>query len=146
MRIGLATLFIIIFSKCISEAIPGGEAGHVLILTPFIVLLKVLKVPPITLIPKAGCSFWYLPRLPKLIPWPGPQVTWLTVTSSVPSPMEMQSLPIPILALVMVMLDERPMWIPSVLGLFPGVVMVTCWICKLLHPKTLMWKNLLSFD
>ena len=45
----------IIFSKCISEAIPGGEEGHVLILTPFFVLLR---VPPITLIPKTGCSFY----------------------------------------------------------------------------------------
>ena len=62
------------------------------------------------------------------------QVIWLIVTSWVPSPMEMQSSPVPTLALVMVMLEECPMWIPLVLGLFPGAVMVTCWICKLLHP------------
>ena len=139
----MATLFMIIFSKCMSEAIPGGEAGHVFLLTPFSILLR---VPPITPIPETGYSFWYFPRLPTLIPWLGPQVTWLIVTSWVPSPMEMQSSPVPILALVMVMLDERLMWIPSVLGLFPGAVMVTCWIYKLLHPKMFMWKNLLSFD
>ena len=32
----------------------GGQEGHVLILTPFFVLLR---VPPITLIPETGCSF-----------------------------------------------------------------------------------------
>ena len=64
MKIGLATLFMIIFSKCISKSLPRGQEGHVLILTPFFVLLR---VPPITLIPETGCSFWYLLRLPMLI-------------------------------------------------------------------------------
>jgi len=72
MRTGLPTLSMITFSKCISEAVPEGEVGQVLILTPFFVLLR---VAPITLIPETGCSFSYLPRLPMLMPWPGPQVT-----------------------------------------------------------------------
>ena len=99
MMIGLATLFMTTSSKCISEATPEEEAGHVLILTPLSVLLS---VAPVTLIPETGSSFWYLPRLPTLIPWPGPQVTWLTIISWVPSPKEMQLSPIPIAALVMV--------------------------------------------
>ena len=99
MMIGLATLFMTTSSKCISEATPKGEEGNVLILTPLFVLLS---VAPVTLIPEIGCSFWYFPRLSMLIPWPGPQVTWLAVTSWVPSPMEMQSSPVLILALVMV--------------------------------------------
>ena len=87
-----------ISSKCISEATPELEEGHVLILTPLSVLLS---VAPVTLIPKTGCSFLFFPRLPMLIPWPGPQVTWLAETSWFPSLMEMQSSPVPILALVM---------------------------------------------
>ena len=97
--IGLPAFFMTISLKCISEATPGGEEGHVLILTPFFVLLS---VAPVTLIPETGCSLLYFPRLPMLIPWPGPQVTWLAETSWFPSPMEMQSSPVPILALVMV--------------------------------------------
>ena len=99
MMIGLATFFMTTSSKCISVAAPEVEAGHVLILTPLSVLLS---VAPVTLIPETGSSFWYFPRLPTLIPWPGPQVTWLTVTSWAPAPTEMQSSPVPILALVMV--------------------------------------------
>ena len=99
MMIGLATLFMTTSSKCISKATLEGEEGHVLILTPLSILLSVAIV---TLIPKIGCLYWYFPRLPMLIPWPSPQVTWLAIKSWVPSPMEMQSSPIPILALVMV--------------------------------------------
>ena len=99
MMIGLAKLFMTTSSKCISKATPEGEEGHVLILTPLFVLLSVALV---TLIPEIDCSFWYFPRPPMLIPWPGPQVTWLAVTSWVLSPMEMQSSLVPILALVMV--------------------------------------------
>nr|POF20407.1 hypothetical protein CFP56_62338 [Quercus suber] len=84
-------------SKCISEATLEEEEGNVLILTPLSVLLS---VAPVTLIPEIGYSFWYFPRLPMLIPWPGPQVTSLAVKSWVPSQMEMQSSPVPILALL----------------------------------------------
>ena len=97
--IGLPTFFMTISSKCILEATPKEEEGHVLILTPLSVLLS---VAPVILILKIGCSFWYFPRLPMLIPWPGPQVTWLAVKSWVPSLMEMQSSLVPTLALVMV--------------------------------------------
>ena len=136
MMIGLATLFMIISSKCISVAEPEvGLEGHVLILTPFVVSVR---VQPITLIPDTGSSFVYFPRLPMLMPWPGPQVTLLIVTSWLPSPMEIQSSPVAMFVSVMLIPDERPMWIPSVFGLSPGAVMVTCWNVKFLHPKRLM--------
>ena len=99
MMIGLPAFFMTISLKCISEATLEWEEGHVLILTPLSILLS---VAPVTLIPKTGCLFSFFPRLPMPLPWPGPQVTWLAKTSWFPSPMEMQSSPVPILALVMV--------------------------------------------
>ena len=51
---GLATLFMTTSSKCISEATPEAEVGHVLILTPLSVLLS---VAPVTLNPETGSSF-----------------------------------------------------------------------------------------
>jgi len=81
----------IISSKCKSEAIPLGEDGQVLTLTPFIVFVRVqfLTVTPIT-----GYSLWYLPRLPTLMPWPGPQVMFSTFICWLPSPRETQSSPV----------------------------------------------------
>jgi hypothetical protein len=106
MRIGLSTLFMIMLSKCMSEAEPGEESGHVLTLTPVIVFVR---VQPITLTPETGCSFWYLPRLPMLIPWPGPQFTpWISI-SRLPSPSEIQSSPVEIFELITLILVERPM-------------------------------------
>ncbi|KAM2039230.1 hypothetical protein ACFX1T_012694 [Malus domestica] len=84
----------IISSRCISVAIPSeGEADHVLILTPLDVLVKVRFV---TLFPTTGSSFEYLPRLPMLMPWPGPQVTLVMVLSLFPLPIETQSSPVPV--------------------------------------------------
>jgi hypothetical protein len=120
-----------------------GLEGHVLILTPFNVSVR---VQPITLIPDTGSSFGYFPRLPMLMPWPGPQVTFVIVTSLLPSPREIQSSPVAMFVSVMLIPDERPMWIPSVFALSPGAVMVTCWNMRFLHPKTLMWKFLLFSD
>ena len=88
----------------------------------------------------------YLPRLPILMPWPGPHLTLSIVTSWLPSPREIQSSPVPMVVSVTMIPDERPMWIPSVLWLVPGAVTVTCSIVKFLHPKTLMWKLLASLD
>jgi hypothetical protein len=143
MRIGLSTFFMIMFSKRISEAMPGYELGHVLILTPVVVFLR---VQPITLTPNTGCSLWYLPRLPMLIPWPGPQITPLISISRLPSPMEIQSSPVEIFELITLILVERPMWIPSVLGLFSGVLMVIWSNVRFWHPKTLMLNCLLLND
>ena len=121
MSIGLPTLFMMISSKCILEAMPAGEAGHVFTLMPFWVLVRVL---PVTLMPTTGASFAYFPRLPTLMPWPGPQVTWSMVICSLPSPMEMQSSPVFMFVLVMLIPDERPMWIPSVFRLSSGALTV----------------------
>ena len=141
---GLPTLFMVIPLKVIPSALPAeGEAGHVLILTPFIVLVKVQSR---TLMRATGCSLKYLPRLPMLIPWPGPHLTLWIVTSLLPSPREIQSSPVPIVVSETVISFERPMWIPSVLRLVVGAVMVICWIFNLLHPKTLMWKLLGSLN
>lgn len=58
IKMGVQTLFMIISSKCKSEAIPLGEAGQVLTLTPFSVFVRVqFLMTPIT-----GCSLRYLPR------------------------------------------------------------------------------------
>ena len=127
--------------SCIAKR--GGVVGHVLILTPFVVLVR---VQPITLIPNTGCSFMYFPRLPMLMPWPSPQLTFLIVTSWLPSPSEIQSSPVPIFESVMLIPDERPMWIPSVFMLFPGALTIICWNMRFLHPKMLMWKFLLFID
>jgi hypothetical protein len=39
-------------------------------------------------------SFGYFPKLPTLIPWPGPQFTFRTVICLLPSPNETQSSPV----------------------------------------------------
>ena len=143
MWIGVSTFLMIRFSKWISEAEPRYESGHVLILTPVCVFVR---VQPITLTPDTGCSFGYLPRLPMLIPWPGPQFTpWISI-SRLPSPREMQSSPVEIFELITLILVERPMWIPSVFGLFLGALMVTWLNVRFWHPKTLMWNCLLLYD
>ncbi|PKI31016.1 hypothetical protein CRG98_048592, partial [Punica granatum] len=59
-------------SKCKSETDPGYEAGQVLTLTPFWVLVRVQFL---TQNPETGSSAWYFPKLPTLIPWPGPHFT-----------------------------------------------------------------------
>jgi len=95
----------IISSKLTFEATPLGEAGHVLILTPFSVFVRMqfLTVTPIT-----GCSSWYLPRLPILMPWPGPQVTFSTFICWQPSPRETQSSPVLMVAPVILTIVDRP--------------------------------------
>jgi hypothetical protein len=47
----------IMFSKCISEAMSGYELGHVLILMLVIVFVR---VQPITLTPNTGCSLMWI--------------------------------------------------------------------------------------
>ncbi|KAH0433655.1 hypothetical protein IEQ34_026981 [Dendrobium chrysotoxum] len=97
----------------------GGESLHVLILTPFVVPVSVQFR---TLIAFTPLSSLYFPKLPTLMPWPGPHLTLLTVMFELPGPMETQSSPEEIRDFVIRISDESPMWIPSVLGLFPGAI------------------------
>ncbi|KAI9160306.1 hypothetical protein LWI28_006981 [Acer negundo] len=108
-------------SKCMSDTEPWKEAGQVLILTPFMVLKKLQFL---TVTPTTGSSFIYFPRLPTLMPWPGPHVTFVIVICRLPSPMDTQSSPVPIFESVMLIPVDRPIWIPSVLRLCSGAEMV----------------------
>ena len=119
MIMGLPTSFMTISSKCISEAVPWWEAGHVFTLTPFWVLVRVQFL---TLMPTTGSSLGYFPRLPTLMPWPGPQVTLWILICSLPSPIETQSSPVSMVESVILIPEERPMWIPSVLRLSCGAL------------------------
>ena len=83
-----------------------------------------VRVAPFNLTPTTGASLGNCPRLPMLMPWPGPQVTSLMNICSLPSPMEMQSSPVFMCVFVMLIPDERPMWIPSVFRLSPGALTV----------------------
>ncbi|CAN1178718.1 hypothetical protein LINPERHAP2_LOCUS33819 [Linum perenne] len=58
--------------------------------------------------------------------------------------MEMQSSPVLMLVLRILIRDALPMWIPSVLGLSPAVVMVTWSNVRFLPPITMIWNCLLS--
>lgn len=140
MRTGVPTLFMIKSSKCRSRATPFGEAGHVLTRTPFIVLVNVQFL---TKTPCTGDSFWYFPRLPTLMPCPGPHVTLRTVTCSLPSPRDTQSSPVLMLESVMLIPVDRPMWMPSVFKLFSGASMVTFTKFMFLQFIKFMWKSLL---
>ncbi|GER48275.1 mitochondrial transcription factor 1 [Striga asiatica] len=105
-----------------------SDWAHVLILTPFSVPSKVqfFKVTSATF-PSPS----YFPRLPMLIPCPGPHHTPVTFTPVHPSPIDTQSSPVPIIESVIRVLLERAMWTPSVLGLSPGAHMCTCSTCTL---------------
>lgn len=90
---GLVTLFMTVFSNVILvAALLPGELAHVLILMPFVVPLMVQSL---TKSPLTSLSFRYLPKLPTLMPWPGPQLTPEIVTWEFPCPTEMQSSPVP---------------------------------------------------
>ena len=144
IRIGLLTLTIIMSKKCILVAVLlAAEAGHVLILTPLVVLINVQFF---TMTPSTSSSLVYLPRLPMLIPCPGLHVTLVTSISLLPSPREMQSSPVAILDFVIVILFDGPMCIPSEFGLFSGAIILILWNVRLLQLRTLIWKFLLSSD
>ena len=72
MTMGFSTLFVTMSSKAKLEAIPTWESCHVLTLTP---LLVPVKVQFLTVNPTTSSSFIPFPRLPTLIPCPGPQKT-----------------------------------------------------------------------
>lgn len=141
---GLLTLTITIFSKCKWDAIEITEVpSHVLILTPLFVLFNVQFL---TIRPRTGSSLGYFPKLPTLIPCPGPHVMFRMTICRLPSPREMQSSPVPIFELIIFTLVDLPIWISSVLGLFSGALTLKFVNVILLHPKTLAWKYLLSFE
>ena len=97
------------------------EDCHVLILIPFVVPVR---LHCITFSPMTSFSPAFLPRLPTLMPWPGPHNTLKMVKLVQPEPMEMQSSPVPMTELATWILVESAMWMPSVLGLSPGALIL----------------------
>lgn len=95
----------------------GGDGAHVLILTPFRVLLRVQFG---TVMPSTSFSSGYFPKLPMLIPWPGPHVMPEMSMFVVPGPNDMQSSPVAMFTLLIRTLFDELTWIPSVLGLSIG--------------------------
>lgn len=77
------------------------------------------------------------------MPCPGPQVIRETEISVEPCPMETQSSPVPILLLVMLTKLDKLKWIPSVLGLSSGAVMLRLLAVKFWQKTRRMWKPLL---
>ena len=124
MMMGFCTLFMKMFWKIKPETERAVEEAIVLILNPFVVSLKVQLL---TFNPTTSFSSLYLPKLPTLIPWPGPQNTSETLVSEVPESMAMQSSPVPIAVLEMLILFELPILIPSVLGCLLGLLFSLCW-------------------
>ncbi|KAL6329054.1 hypothetical protein AAG906_007344 [Vitis piasezkii] len=68
-----------------------------------------LRVQFLTLMPTTGSSLGYFPRLPTLMPWPGPQVTLWILICSLPSPIETQSSPVSMVESVILIPEDRPM-------------------------------------
>lgn len=62
-----------------------------------------------------------------LMPWPGPQVTLLTVTLFVPCPNETQSSPVLMTLRESFMVLDLLICIPSVFGLSSGASIVSPW-------------------
>ena len=119
IRIGLLTLSIIMSKKCILVAVPlAAEAGHVLILTPLVVLTNVQFF---TVTPSTGSSLVYLPRLLMLIPCLGPHVTLVTSITLLSSPREMHHL----------QLQFWTLWLWSYL--IDRCVFHQCWDCFLVQ-------------
>lgn len=144
MMMGLYTLFMTMSSKWKSEADDGDGADcHVFILSPFVVPVRVQFL---TVRPTTSFSPGYFPKLPTLIPWPGPQNTSEMVTLTLPGPTDTQSSPVPMTEFVMRTSVESPMWMPSVFGLSPGALILIESSAKLLDEKMFMWKNLLSTE
>lgn len=114
-----------------------GESCHVFMRTPFMVLVMKLSL---TTRPRTSPSFGYFPRLPTLMPWPGPHQMFEMRISVLPCPIEMQSSPVPIRVSWMMTPELRPMWMPSVLGLSSGASMRILLARKFWHCNTLKWK------
>ena len=88
-------------------------------------ILGVGEVQFLTLMPTTGSSWGYFPRLPTLMPWPGPQVTLWILICSLSAPIETQSSPVSMVESVILIPEERPMWIPSVLRLSSSALIAT---------------------
>lgn len=142
MMMGLSTLSTRTYSTLRCETVPGWEGAHVLTLTPFVVPTKVQFL----MSTNDTSSPAPLPRLPMLIPWPGPQWTPLIFMLFDPELKDMQSSPVAITESKISMWCDVPMWIPSVLGLSPGADMVMFWIVMSWLAKRLMWTFLLLID
>lgn len=99
-----------------------NEVDHDLTLTPLVVPEN---MESLTVTPMTSSSFGYRPRLPMLIPWPGPHWTLVTLMPLLPGPNEMQSSPVPITECMMLTPVDLEICIPSVLGLFAGAITVT---------------------
>jgi hypothetical protein len=145
MMMGLRTFLMTMSSKTSPDTTEPGRTPprQVLIRTPLAVPAKVQLD---TRRPRTSCSPGRLPRLPTLMPWPGPQETPDTVMSALPGPTETQSSPVATAVSVMRTLEEAWMWTPSVLGLSRGARMVTRWMATSWLPMMITWKNLLSSD
>lgn len=78
-----------------------------------------------------------------LIPWPGPHWILEMEILELPSPIEIQSSPVPILQSVTFTFWHPLIWRPSVFGLSPGAVMVRFWTVKPELSCNFTWKPLL---
>lgn len=85
-----------------------------------------------------------LSKAPTLMPCPGPHQTFVMLICLLPSPREMQSSPVWMVVSIMLIPIDRPMWIPSVLGLFSGAITLTREKVTFSPPNTFMWNCLLS--
>lgn len=131
------------FSKTKPEAKLYEEGDHVFILTP---LSEPIKVQFLTDIPLTYSCSWPLPKLPILMPWPGPQATPFTSIDWLPDTMDTQSSPVPMTDLDILMFLEVPMWMPSVLGLSAGAESLTWLMLMFSQAKMLKWELLLLMD
>jgi hypothetical protein len=139
MMMGLRTLRMTMSSKTSPDTEVGRDPPrHVLMRTP-------LDVPAMVQLAtrsrRTSSSPGYLPRLPTLMPCPGPQVTPDTSTSEVPGPTETQSSPVATAESVKRTSEEPWMCTPSVLGLSRGAWMLTRWMRTPWLPATVTWKN-----
>jgi hypothetical protein len=139
MMMGLLTLVIRMFWKVTFETtVLTGEFSHVFMRTPFVVPVMLLSL---TKSPLTSFSYAYLPRLPMLRPWPGPQLILAMTRSEFPCPIEMQSSPVRIWVSTILTSVLASMWIPSVLGLVSGASSMRLLARNFLQPITAMWKN-----
>ncbi|CAA0808665.1 Subtilisin-like protease SBT5.3 [Striga hermonthica] len=143
MTIGFRAYLMNISSNVMLDARLDWDGAHVFIRTP-------LSVPVneqfATCTPTTYSLSWPLPRLPMLIPWPGPHATREMPMSRLPETMDTQSSPVRIMESDIRMASEEPMWMPSVLGLSAGAVMRSCVRRTLVQAKRLMCVFLLLTD
>ncbi|BAS73235.1 Os01g0623750, partial [Oryza sativa Japonica Group] len=145
MMMGLLTSRMSACSKTTPRTYAPERAArpHVLIRSPFSVPTNAAPLTVTFSTPPSSLSF---PRLPMLMPWPGPQLTCSTRRLEVPGPTEMQSSPVWMLAPVMVTADDDCTWMPSVLGLLPGATIRASCTATPSHPSITTWYSSLFTD